>query len=94
MVVCVRVVEQSLIFVFFGKQAWWGNDTYEAFKERQQCFVDQYDQFHYKIFDQIPEYKGSTSVNGTQTLGENIAGTFLHYSFPNIFQRITLMFHT
>ena len=58
----------------FLLQAWWGNDTYKAFADKQQCFVKQYNQYHYEIFDEIPTYKGPSSVNGTRTLGENIAG--------------------
>ncbi|XP_008209638.1 endothelin-converting enzyme homolog isoform X1 [Nasonia vitripennis] len=42
---------------------WWNNETIERFKERTECFVDQYSEF---------EIEGR-HVNGRQTLGENIA---------------------
>ncbi|XP_043474740.1 endothelin-converting enzyme homolog isoform X2 [Leptopilina heterotoma] len=42
---------------------WWNNATIEKFKNRTQCFVEQYSQF---------EIDGR-HVNGKQTLGENIA---------------------
>ncbi|VEN40265.1 unnamed protein product, partial [Callosobruchus maculatus] len=42
---------------------WWKNETVERFKERTKCVVDQYNK--YKI--------NGKSINGNQTLGENIA---------------------
>ena len=42
---------------------WWTNASVAAFKERQQCFVDQYSS--YSIF--------GYNINGNLTLGENIA---------------------
>ncbi|XP_043243436.1 endothelin-converting enzyme homolog [Amphibalanus amphitrite] len=42
---------------------WWNNATINRFKERTKCMVEQYSQ--YKI--------GNLTVNGRQTLGENIA---------------------
>jgi predicted metalloendopeptidase len=45
------------------KRMWWSKEAVKKFKERAQCFVEQYSQ--YELFG-IP-------VNGNQTLGENIA---------------------
>ncbi|XP_076234270.1 M13 family metallopeptidase neprilysin 3 isoform X2 [Calliopsis andreniformis] len=42
---------------------WWNNATIERFKNRTECFVEQYNNF---------EVQGR-HVNGRQTLGENIA---------------------
>ncbi|KAF2895308.1 hypothetical protein ILUMI_10863 [Ignelater luminosus] len=42
---------------------WWNNKTIEKFKERTKCVVDQYNK--YKV--------NGKSINGNQTLGENIA---------------------
>ncbi|XP_058803973.1 endothelin-converting enzyme homolog isoform X2 [Phymastichus coffea] len=42
---------------------WWNNATIERFKNRTECFVEQYSKF---------EIEGR-HVNGRQTLGENIA---------------------
>ncbi|XP_014223619.1 endothelin-converting enzyme homolog isoform X2 [Trichogramma pretiosum] len=42
---------------------WWNNATIDRFKNRTECFVDQYHNY---------EIKGRR-VNGRQTLGENIA---------------------
>ncbi|XP_015588301.1 endothelin-converting enzyme homolog isoform X2 [Cephus cinctus] len=42
---------------------WWNNATIERFKNRTECFVEQYNDF---------EIQGR-HVNGKQTLGENIA---------------------
>ncbi|XP_037078255.1 endothelin-converting enzyme homolog [Pollicipes pollicipes] len=42
---------------------WWKNATIQRFKDRTQCMVDQYSKF--KV--------GNLTVNGRQTLGENIA---------------------
>lgn len=56
---------------------WWNNVTIERFKTRAACMVQQYNQ--YKV--------GNQSVNGRQTLGENIAdngglkAAFKAYSF-------------
>lgn len=47
---------------------WWNNQTVEAFKEKAECFVDQYSNF--SILD--PQGK-QLHVNGRLTLGENIA---------------------
>lgn len=44
---------------------WWGNDTAEAFKEKSQCFVDQYSNY--------TEKQTGLNLNGITTLGENIA---------------------
>ncbi|KAA0200661.1 hypothetical protein HAZT_HAZT003074 [Hyalella azteca] len=47
---------------------WWSQESIQAFNERAQCFVDQYDAFH------PPEVADPTvMVDGQQTLGENIA---------------------
>ncbi|KAL8927699.1 MAG: hypothetical protein Q9208_002114 [Pyrenodesmia sp. 3 TL-2023] len=47
---------------------WWDNETVNAFKAKEQCFVDQYSNF--TILD--PQGK-ELHVNGRLTLGENIA---------------------
>ncbi|GIX88965.1 neprilysin-4, partial [Caerostris darwini] len=44
---------------------WWTNSSWENFHEKTQCFVDQYDDYY--------EPKVDSEVNGTITLGENIA---------------------
>jgi len=44
-------------------EQWWTNYSTANFRERQQCFVDQYSQ--YELF--------GYHVNGSLTLGENIA---------------------
>jgi endothelin-converting enzyme len=46
----------------------WTNSTVEAFKERAECFVDQYGQYTVPGPDDKPLH-----VNGRLTLGENIA---------------------
>uniref|UniRef100_V5GXP8 Neprilysin-2 n=1 Tax=Anoplophora glabripennis TaxID=217634 RepID=V5GXP8_ANOGL len=46
-------------------QQWWSNETRAAFKQRMQCFVDQYNQYY---IPEIDDY-----VNGSTTLNENIA---------------------
>ena len=47
---------------------WWNNDTVKAFKEKAQCFIDQYEEFT------VPKPNGEPlHVNGRLTLGENIA---------------------
>lgn len=52
---------------------WWSNQTRKEFQKKQQCFIDEYDGYTFKIFDKIPNYKGPKGVDGTRTLGENIA---------------------
>ncbi|KAK3318734.1 hypothetical protein B0H66DRAFT_248726 [Apodospora peruviana] len=47
---------------------WWTNSTVEAFKERAQCFVDQYSNYTVPGPDGKPLH-----VNGRLTLGENLA---------------------
>lgn len=47
---------------------WWTNKTVEAFKERAECFVQQYSDFSVEGPDGKPLH-----VNGRLTLGENIA---------------------
>jgi endothelin-converting enzyme len=47
---------------------WWTNSTVEGFKERAQCFVDQYAKYTVPGPDNKPLH-----VNGKLTLGENIA---------------------
>ncbi|CAL1540751.1 unnamed protein product [Lymnaea stagnalis] len=44
---------------------WWDDNTIEAFRDKAQCFIEQYSQ--YKL-EQINEY-----MNGKMTQGENIA---------------------
>ncbi|TRY77870.1 hypothetical protein TCAL_08138 [Tigriopus californicus] len=52
---------------------WWSEATAKRFKERQQCFVDQYSKYKLDFLKKIPGYTGPTHVNGLITLGENIA---------------------
>ncbi|KAJ4350539.1 hypothetical protein N0V95_004645 [Ascochyta clinopodiicola] len=47
---------------------WWSEKTVEAFRERAECFVDQYANFSVPGTDDKPLH-----VNGRLTLGENIA---------------------
>ncbi|KKK12809.1 hypothetical protein AOCH_007217 [Aspergillus ochraceoroseus] len=47
---------------------WWDEKTVESFKERAQCFIDQYSEFTVPGKDSEPLH-----VNGRLTLGENIA---------------------
>ncbi|KAK6612031.1 Endothelin-converting enzyme 1-like protein 1 [Botrytis cinerea] len=47
---------------------WWTPSTVAAFKERAQCFIDQYSNYSIPGPDDKPLY-----VNGKLTLGENIA---------------------
>ncbi|KAH7127236.1 peptidase family M13 [Dendryphion nanum] len=47
---------------------WWSNATVDAFKERAECFVNQYANFSVPGPDDKPLH-----VNGRLTLGENIA---------------------
>lgn len=44
---------------------WWNNATIREFRERAQCFIDQYNR--YKL-DEVDQF-----VNGRMTQGENIA---------------------
>lgn len=46
---------------------WWDESTIEAFREKTDCFVEQYHNFT------IPTKDGALPVNGKLTLGENIA---------------------
>ncbi|KAG0218867.1 hypothetical protein BGX33_005608 [Mortierella sp. NVP41] len=47
---------------------WWSNSTLEEFKQRSQCFIDQYGNFTVKD----PQGR-ENHVNGKLTLGENLA---------------------
>lgn len=47
---------------------WWSNSTIDSFRERAECFVDQYANFSVPGTDDKPLH-----VNGRLTLGENIA---------------------
>ena len=51
-------------------EEWWDNSTIEAFGQRAQCFVDQFSQFTVPGPDDQPLH-----VNGSFSLGENIADT-------------------
>ena len=48
---------------------WWTNETVDQFVQRADCFVRQYENF------EVPELvsKDTNHLNGTKTLGENIA---------------------
>ncbi len=44
---------------------WWDTETIDAFEQRAQCFIDQYDEFS------VSTSNGSSiNVNGKLTLGE------------------------
>ena len=62
----------------FDFKNWWSEETGRAFADKQQCFIDQYNNYGYPILSTIPDYRGPTHVNGVQTLGENIAGKTMH----------------
>lgn len=47
---------------------WWNNKTVQSFKEKAQCFIEQYHEFTVPGLDDKPLH-----VNGRLTLGENIA---------------------
>ncbi|KAL9101289.1 MAG: hypothetical protein Q9163_003441, partial [Psora crenata] len=47
---------------------WWDDDTVQAFREKAQCFIDQYEDFTVANPSGEPLH-----VNGRLTLGENIA---------------------
>lgn len=49
------------------KRAWWDNDTVAAYQERANCFVEQFSRFEVEVPG------GMQNVNGSLTLGENIA---------------------
>lgn len=63
----------SLFDKFGNFKNWWSNKTHQQFVQRQQCFIEQYNQFDFPVLESIPDYKGPTGVNGKATLGENIA---------------------
>ncbi|XP_054720940.1 endothelin-converting enzyme homolog [Uloborus diversus] len=50
-----------------NQNMWWTTESWEIFTEKAKCFVDQYDEYYQP---QTHNY-----VNGTATLGENIADT-------------------
>jgi endothelin-converting enzyme len=60
------------------RQDWWSESSSKAFDTKKQCFIEQYGKFN------IVDPKGkAVPVNGTLTLGENIAdngGTRFAYS--------------
>mmetsp|Transcript_4057 Transcript_4057/g.5999 ORF Transcript_4057/g.5999 Transcript_4057/m.5999 type:complete len:691 (+) Transcript_4057:18-2090(+) len=57
--------DQGSLYDGHGKlESWWSEDSRKAFKQRAQCFVDQYNQFEL--------YPGHF-VDGSLCLGENIA---------------------
>ena len=47
---------------------WWDNSTIQAFKEKAECFVEQYHNYTIPGPDEEPLH-----INGRLTLGENIA---------------------
>ncbi|CAG0900641.1 unnamed protein product [Darwinula stevensoni] len=49
---------------------WWTDATADAFVERAQCFIDQYDGYQ---LPELSEFLEDPHVNGLLTLGENIA---------------------
>ncbi|RWS23225.1 peptidase family M13-like protein [Leptotrombidium deliense] len=53
---------------------WWANSTREKYQEKVKCFIDQYTSY--------TEPKTGLKVNGTTTIGDNIADNGgLHQSF-------------
>lgn len=77
----------SLFDKFGNFKNWWSNQTHEEFVKKQQCFIDQYGSYGFPYLQSIPGYNGPISINGKQTLGENIAGLapiklhFFHATF-------------
>ncbi|KAI1321658.1 hypothetical protein EDD11_003138 [Mortierella claussenii] len=60
---------EGRLFDAHGKLSdWWSNSTLKEFKERSQCFIDQYGNFTVKD----PQGR-ENHVNGKLTLGENLA---------------------
>ncbi|XP_020280455.1 endothelin-converting enzyme 1 isoform X3 [Pseudomyrmex gracilis] len=56
--------DQGREFDMYGNlHQWWNNATTDRFKNRTECFVEQYNQYQVN----------GRNVNGRQTLGENIA---------------------
>ncbi|CAB3381602.1 Hypothetical predicted protein [Cloeon dipterum] len=49
------------------KKNWWSNETLEKFDERVECMIEQYNKFEF------PEIGPNVTLNGTQTINENIA---------------------
>ena len=47
------------------KRNWWKNETLKKYWERATCVENQYDDFYIKRIN--------ATINGTKTLGENIA---------------------
>lgn len=65
-------------------QNWWTNDTAAEYARRTRCFVEQYDNM--TLF--APGGNGTgVRVNGTRTLGENIADTSGHLASWAAWQR-------
>ncbi|XP_072047749.1 membrane metallo-endopeptidase-like 1 isoform X2 [Amphiura filiformis] len=48
-----------------NETVWWSDESIDNFEKRAQCIIDQYSQYV------VPE--NNRTINGTQTLGENIA---------------------
>jgi len=48
-----------------SKIPWWDEETEQKFEEKKKCFIDMYDEYTFPELDM--------HVNGTFTLGENIA---------------------
>lgn len=50
--------------------------------------MDQYNEYDFKVFDLLADYKGPRATNGSTTLNENIAGMYfwfiLIYTFHGI----------
>lgn len=44
---------------------WWTNETISEYTDKTQCFIDHYNTYYYSEIDD--------SIDGEQTLGENIA---------------------
>lgn len=67
---------------------WWNNETIKRFTEKANCIVDQYNNFKLN----------GKSMNGRQTLGENIADNgglkAAYHSYLNVMQKATLPLDT
>ena len=78
----------SLYDKFGNYKNWWSNETKQKFEQKQQCFIEQYNNFTFHSLEKLAEeglYSGPTSVNGTKTLGENIAGKIKMFKILNIY---------
>ncbi|KAI8594659.1 hypothetical protein EDD21DRAFT_314339, partial [Dissophora ornata] len=75
---------EGRLFDAHGKLSdWWSNSTLQEFKERSQCFINQYGNFTVKD----PQGR-ENHVNGKLTLGENLADNGGYGSLAAFFMNI------